>query len=450
MKNIIQRVIANNTRQKALIHTALAAAAMACCAPASALDYQGYFRALAGSNSSHGGASCFQLAGALAKYRLGNECEVYGEFWLGQEVAKSDDGAVFNANIMLSYYSANASSKSEADLPQIYVQGDKIPELNNGSVWLGRKYYKREGLGANDFIYWSGRGFGGGVQDVMVGPDLKFSYALLRKDNLVATTSGLLPATGALADNGSNSATRHDFQLRGIPTNPGGSLELGMSFIVKDAKGNDGTPAETLHSGYGATIQHRQTGINGDGVNKFALQYGKGPGTGGADQAIGAIGNLSDDKSISRLRVVEGLYTQFTPRLGAELVAIYQKDKGFTPERTVLGVAENKVWTSLGGHLVYGISRRFKIGMDLGVDAIRPDDGPTRRMTKFTIAPTISSGMGLNARPDLRLFYTYAKWNDAARLAADSAAPGSALSSTGAFGAAKSGSMIGVQADVCF
>ncbi|MBP1202474.1 maltoporin [Duganella sp. 1411] len=441
MKNIIQ---------KTLFHTALTAGAMACCAPASALDYQGYFRALAGSNSSHGGASCFQLAGALAKYRLGNECEVYGEFWLGQEVTKADDGAVFNANIMLSYYSANASSKSEADLPQIYVQGDKIPELNNGSVWLGRKYYKREGLGANDFMYWSGRGFGGGVEDVMLGRDLKFSYALLRKDNLVATTSGLLPATGALADNGSNSATRHDFQLRGIPTNPGGSLELGLSFIVKDAKGNDKQSADTLHSGYGATIQHRQTGINGDGVNKFAIQYGTGPGTGGADQSVGAIGNLSDDKNISRMRVLEGLYTQFTPRLGAELVAIYQKDKGFTPERTVLGVAENKVWTSLGGHLVYGISRRFKIGMDLGVDAVRPDDGPTRRMTKFTIAPTISSGMGLNARPDLRLFYTYAKWNDAARLAADSAAPGSALSSTGAFGAAKSGSMIGVQADVCF
>ena len=177
MKNIMQLF----TPKSPLMQTALAAGAMACCLPAAALDYQGYFRALAGSNSSHGGASCFQLAGALAKYRLGNECEVYGEFWLGQQVGQvADDGAVFNANIMLSYYSPNASSKSDADLPQIYVQGDKIPELNGGSVWLGRKYYKREGLGANDFIYWSGRGFGGGVQDVPVVGDLKFSYALLR------------------------------------------------------------------------------------------------------------------------------------------------------------------------------------------------------------------------------------------------------------------------------
>lgn len=90
------------------------------------------------------------------------------------------------------------------------------------------------------------------------------------------------------------------------------------------------------------------------------------------------------------------------------------------------------------------------MGIDLGVDTVRPDNGPTRRMAKFTIAPTISSGPGLNARPDLRLFYTYAKWNDAARLAANSASQGSPLSSTGAFGAARSGSMIGVQADVWF
>lgn len=441
----------NNTNQRVtLVQAALAAGVMAFCAPAAALDYHGYFRALAGSNSSEGGATCFQLAGAMAKYRLGNECEVYGEFWLGQDVMQADDGAVFNANIMLSYFSKNISSASDVDLPQVYVQADRIPELNGGSAWLGRKYYKREGLGANDFIYWSGRGFGGGIEDVSLGRGLKFSYAWLRKDNLIATTSGREPAAGALADNGSNSASRHDFQLRGIRTNRRGSLEVGVSVIVKDAKGSTDYPGATLHSGYGVTIQHRQVGINGDGMNKFAVQYGKGPGTGGADAAIGAIGNLTDNKNVSRLRIVEGLYTQFSHRLGAELVAIYQRDKGITPGRTILGVAENKVWTSLGGHVVYGLSRRLKVGIDLGVDTVRPDNGPTRRMTKFTIAPTISSGPGLNARPDLRLFYTYGKWNDAARFAANSASPGSPLSSTGAFGAARSGSMIGVQADVWF
>ena len=220
-----------------------------------------------------------------------------------------------------------------------------------------------------------------------------------------------------------------------------------MSLIVKDANGSSTIPSAALHNGYGITVQHRQTGIMGDGWNKLAVQYGTGPGTGGGDTAIGSIGNLTDSSDVRRLRIVEGAYAQFSPVLGGELVAIYQKDSGSTAAQTALSGIENKVWTSIGGHLVYGITPHFKIGADFGFDTVKPDVGATRHMTKFTIAPTISAGTGVNSRPDLRLFYTYAKWNDAARNAAGA---GSALSSTGAFGSATSGSMIGVQAEVWF
>ncbi|MDB5959429.1 MAG: lamB [Massilia sp.] len=449
----------NTITMKLLKSVTLVAGALAVGGPALALDYNGYFRGLAGSNSSKGGPTCFQMTGTLAKYRLGNECQVYGEFWMGQEVAKTDDGASFSGNIMFYFNNANVSSEVDTvGLSQVYAQGDKIPEFNGASLWAGRKYYKREALGPNDFFYWNGQGFGGGMEDMRVGDNLKFSYAWLRRDKLIATTTGGggsraaigAPAVGALAENGSNSASRHDFQLRGIPTNPNGSLELGLSYIAKDAKGSDDYPERMLHSGYGVTVQHRQTGILGDGWNKLALQYGVGPGTGGNDAGIGSIGNLTDSKDIRRYRVVEGAYAQFTPRLGAELVAIYQKDTGYTAAQTVIGRAENKVWTSLGGHLVYGFTQHIKLGADLGFDTVKPENGATRRMTKLTIAPTISSGPRLSARPDLRLFYTYAKWNDAAREAADFANAGSALSSTGAFGRATSGSMVGIQVEAWF
>ena len=449
-----------STKTLILKQVALAAGILAMSQSAFAVDYDGYFRGLAGSNSSKGGATCFKLAGAMTKYRLGNECEVYGEFGLSQEVLKTDDGAAFKANIMFSFNSANIFSNPAVGLPQVFVQGDKIPELNGASAWMGRKYYKREALGPNDFFYWSGQGFGGGIEDLNVG-GMKLSYAWLRKDNLVATTTGqgddVKLVAGDLATNGSNSASRHDFQLRGIPTNPNGSLEVGVSLIVKDGNGSSLVPnsdpklvipaSGPLHDGYGVTIQHRQTGIMGDGWNKLAIQYGVGPGTGGGDTAIGAIGNLTDSRDVRRFRVVEGAYAQFSPVLGAELVAVYQKDSGITAAQTVVGAAENKVWTSLGGHLVYGVTRHFKISTDLGFDQVKPDGGATRRMTKFTIAPTISAGPGVNSRPDLRLFYTYAKWNDAARNAAANFSP---LSSTGAFGSATHGSMIGLQVEAWF
>ena len=40
-----------------------------------ALEFTGYMRAGAGDSSGSDSQSCFQLPGAPAKYRLGNECQ---------------------------------------------------------------------------------------------------------------------------------------------------------------------------------------------------------------------------------------------------------------------------------------------------------------------------------------------------------------------------------------
>ncbi|MCY1511545.1 Maltoporin [compost metagenome] len=72
--------------------------------------------------------------------------------------------------------------------------------------------------------------------------------------------------------------------------------------------------------------------------------------------------------------------------------------------------------------------------------------GGTRKLTKFTIAPTWSpAGPGFWERPEIRLYYTYASWNEAAQRAASQLSAGSALSDTGAFGDALHGSNFGVQ-----
>ena len=439
-----------NIKKNLLKKTAVAVGVLALSHSAMALDYNGYFRGLAGSNGSKGGATCFQLTGAMTKYRLGNECQVYGEFWMGQDVMKAADGSDFTANIMFNFNAANISSSTTVGLPQIYAQGTKIPELNGASVWIGQRYYARESVGPIDMFYWSGQGFGGGIEDYPLSGTMKLSYAWLRKDNLIATTEGIEQATGDLAANGNNSASRHDFRLTGIPVNYKGSLELGVSLIAKDSVGSNNIPGTSLHSGYAMTVQHRQAGATNDDENKFAVQFGAGPGTGGTDTAIGAIGNLTDSTSIHRFRLVETWNSQITPRFGAQLLAVYQKDSGYTAAQQVLGVTENKTWTTVGGHLSYGITPHFKLQGDLGFDTVTPENSPKRTLTKFTIAPTISSGQGINSRPDLRFFYTYGKWNAAARAAATAANAGSALSTTGAFGSATSGSMVGVQVEAWF
>lgn len=381
-----------------------------------ALDFSPYIRALGGVNTEGTRSACFKLAGASAKYRMGNECEIYAELMLGQKLNQFDNDSAVNAHVMLSAYKPLTDEKMLADqdpdyrFAQAYLSWDSLPALNGGNLWAGRRYYKREDVHITDFFYWNPQGLGAGVEDIGVG-NLKFSYALFRDDN---KDQKIL-------------ATRHDLQLRGLDVNPNGQLEFGLSYIPK----SDHTT--TGDAGWAVTIQHRQNNILGDGNNKLALQYGVGPGTG-----LGGTGSLDNSRDVKRMRIVDGLYAQLTPKLGGMLTAVYQKDMSSRGDQT---------WTSLGGRVSYGVTEHFKMQAELGQDWVSPSGDDTRRLTKLTIAPSWAIASNFWSRPELRFFYTYARWNDAASTAAIGSgdAAVSSLAPTSVFGGAHHGGTIGLQ-----
>jgi maltoporin len=414
---------------------------------AGAVDYTGYFRANAGSNSEGGKQACFQLAGAQAKYRMGNECGVYGELVLNNDIIQTDDGAVFSAHVMFSIFNNTASNQNlsglgksdgQIGLPQVYLRADKVPELGGASAWMGRRYYKREDIHITDFFYWNPQGFGAGIEDLPVGSGgMKFSYALLRNDDTASRFANAETGANQTLLGGSDSATRHDFQLRGVNVNPGGSLEFGLALIHADSK------STTNRSNGGAfTIQHRQADIFG-GENKLAVQFMKGSGV-----ANGGTGDTAAPSNLRRTRLVEGLYFQPTPTLGGQVIAVYQHDSTDDPTYPVFDK-----WTTVGGRLAIGLTPHIKLNMDLGFDRATPKGGQTGNLTKFTIAPTLAAGPAYYARPELRLFYTYARWNDAAR--ANAGIPATCtgvtgadpISSCGVFGNRNNGSVIGFTAE---
>jgi maltoporin len=95
--------------------------------------------------------------------------------------------------------------------------------------------------------------------------------------------------------------------------NPGGELEFGVSYIDKpDSSG--------ANNGWAITAQHKQQDFFG-GVNTFALQYGRGPGTG-----LGCTGDVNLDRDNKSWRLVEYFDWQATPRLGGQVQFVYQKD----------------------------------------------------------------------------------------------------------------------------
>ena len=402
---------------KSSLNHSICIASLCLLAPLSvnALEFAGYLRSGVGNSLNGGKQSCFKLPGAEAKYRLGNECEQYAELELRQDVYSFDDGSVLSVDGMASLYNQYdrqltfQGDNGSARLPQLYAQWSNLPSLNGGSLWAGRRYYKRNDIHISDFYYWNQSATGAGIEDVLIG-GLKYSYALSRKNNLYQE----------------NYVTRHDFNVAGFNTNPGGQLELGLSYLDKPERTD-------AHSGWAITAQHVQSEFLG-GKNKFAVQYGEGSGTG-----LGYTGDFRLDNSSKRYRIVEFFDWQVTPRFGGQVEAVYQKD--FRPD------GGNQEWLSLGVRPTYAISEQFKLVTELGHDQVKAADG-TRKLSKFTFAPTWSpKGPGFWTRPEVRLYYTYASWNAAAQRAANEFDAGSALSDSGAFGSARHGSNAGLQVE---
>jgi maltoporin len=137
-------------------------------------EFHGYFRSGYGLNSVGGQQVAFEAPGALAKYRLGNEAETYGEFifvnnWLNPE--PDSDRAWMKTEIMLEANTTNSTSYTAFPQPIVngqatsggndqfrlreafvrggHVFGDSQPDA---TFWAGERYYRRQHVDINDFF----------------------------------------------------------------------------------------------------------------------------------------------------------------------------------------------------------------------------------------------------------------------------------------------------------
>lgn len=394
--------------------TALGAVLLQLPWPVFAWDSSGYFRAGLGSDTEGHHQACFQLPGAETKYRLGNECELYGEFSLGQELHTFGNGAALRAVGMVSLYNRYGVSPTFSGdngatrLPQFYAEAAQLPALNGGSAWVGRRYYRRNHIEITDFYYWDPSGLGAGLQDIGLGlGDLTLSYGFFREDDIEQP----------------HKASRHDLQLAGIHSNRQGQLQLGLSYVDKPSGLTE------AHSGWSLTLQHQQQAVLG-GQNRLALQYGQGPGVG-----LGQTGPLDAGSERERWRLVEALNWQAGTRFNGQLLTVYQLDR--RPDG-------DQRWYSLGARPVYAFTDHWKLALDLGQDWVKPDNEATRTLTKATLALLLAAGRQFDSRPELRLFVTHARWNAAAQQAAGADDP---LSRTGVYGSRRHGTTVGIQLD---
>jgi maltoporin len=396
------------------------------------LTTSGYFRGGIGGSSLKGRQVCFAMpnpAGLAVKYRLGNECEVWGEFGLHTVVYAGSDGSVAHIHFMPTAYIPNshigypstgttssdlgsASTGATVAFPNLYVDIQGIPWLAGGTAWAGTRYYKRESVYISDFFYWNPSGVGAGIEDIALGhlltpdfdllKDLKFSYGAFAVDGEPSGTPPLPSQT--------DFGLRNDFQLRGIKPYTSGELQVGFQYIADmSSKTNESGGANSTFGGWGVTVQHVQQLLGGD--NKLAFQYGRGGGTG-----FGTLGRFyypdfslnHNPATESRTRVVDVLTVQPVDWLGGQATFVYQHDN--------TGGGSTSDWISTGARVAWAFTEHAKLLGEAGYDHVKKSNGSDPQMVaKFTVAPAITAGKGFNSRPEIRVFYTWAMWNETAR-----------------------------------
>jgi maltoporin len=350
-----------------------------------ALESHGYLRAGPGLTSLGDHHACFQLPGSDFKYRLGNECDLYGEFLFSAGYGK-DDGDHLKLNYMPSIYSGLHPDDDRYRTQQFYLEGQGASFAPQASFWVGKRFHRGPDIHIVDTYFEKLDGTGAGVSLPELGGKLDLAYYHSE------------PKDGAPQGH------RLNAWLRDIPVNEGGTLSV-LSGLTR-AEGGDGKTGGNL------SFRHHQK-LSETSDNNVWLQFAQG--SGGLN---GNFGDLKAGSDVKRWRVVDGYQFQPTARFGGQAIAMFEHRKSDVRNTPVAFDASNANVATLGGRVSYAFAPHFKLLGEVGVDRIKPDAGPAGNLTKLTIAPTWSKGEGFFARPELRLFVTHASWNGAANAAA--------------------------------
>lgn len=359
----------------------LAAALLLAAGGAHAVDYTGYFRAGPGLTSGNASRACYGLNSGSSgmKYRLGNECDFYGEFQLSQGFQK--DGIRYKAVLMVNHYTgatepaAGKNDDRKLNVEQMYAEATGFDIAPDATFWIGRERGRRGDVHIVDTFFTEMMGVGAGIKGQPLGPG-KLGVAFYRTDSDAAKPGNRL-----------------NVEYVDMPTGAGGALNFFGTLTKGDFNG--GT------NGAGLSLRHDQKNLFGSGLdNTLWLQYAQ-----GSTALNSNFGDLGAGSAAKSWRIVESVAFQKGALGGQALLLLASEKNG-------AGLKTNSA--SVGGRMSYALTKHFKFVGELGVSQYKPQGGQTARLTKITLAPTLSVDGGFWSRPEFRLYVTRAQWNTAA------------------------------------
>ncbi|MEY2687318.1 MAG: hypothetical protein RL375_1516 [Pseudomonadota bacterium] len=375
----------NKTLATSASRIALAIVALTALPAAHAVDYSGYFRGGPGLTSKNTARACYHLGGpaitAGLNYRLGNECDIYGEFQIDQKYKA--DGVEYSGTIMVNSYTNATDNPGSNGLAfeQLYGEAKGLDVLPEATFWVGKARGRRGDVHIVDHFFVDMKGVGTGVKGISLGSG-KLGVAWYKTD-------GTVDATLAQQQPGN----RLNVEVLGLDVNTNGKANLFFTATKGDFDGGTG--------GFGATLRHDQAKLFGTGIsNTLWLQYAQ-----GSTSLEANFGDLTRKSSAKSMRIVESINWQ-NGAFGGQAIAL-------------LGTAEDNAGvkttaSTIGGRVSYAMTKNFKLVTELGHSQYKPQGGQTAKLDKLTIAPTLSVGPDFWTRPEFRFYVTSARWNAAA------------------------------------
>ncbi len=383
------------------------------------IDISGYFRAGYGRSDAGGPQTAFGIPG-VAKYRLGNEAENYGELafsktFFGADYFSSDaaDGPIAQTNVRLAFYNPyrnyGSGSNTDVSLPETWASvANVIPDMPEAKFWAGSRFYRRHDIHINDFYFWDMSGGGGGIEDVPLGEG-KFALAWIGDGAESAIYSRLGnqdPINQAGFSKGNFDLRWYDWPLFG------GEGEIGLVYANADSgTTSTGVVADSSRGAALSLVRTKKGFLDPESLHKSSLQIGSGPAktlTSGFETFTDPTGTYirQDSEESWRFRATDQLVIKPSEQFAIGSALIYQfTDYG--------GNAPDQHWVSAGIRPIWFINDWFNIALETGVDWTSDSlTGESGVLGKITLAPQISLGSEFFTRPVIRGFITYAQWSD--------------------------------------
>lgn len=366
--------------------------------PAKPFEFHGYARSGFGINERGGQQIAFQAPGAPAKYRLGNEAETYAEMvfvnnWLNPE--RDDGEAWFKTEVLVMAFTRNLSSfdsSSDFRFREAFAQAGNLfkGRFKTTKFWAGNRYYARQDIHLNDFWYTDFSGYGGGVEDIQLGPG-KAAIAYIGSANPTKPpydTVGNVPKSTVYA-------RWQDVKV------PGGNFGLWYNYAF--AKG-----ARTVElnlpsaAGHGIGVEHKRTEFLG-GYHLANFQA-----AGGAASNLVATAQLPTPfwRDSRTFLFTDHALIQPNPKFAIMPIFIAGWNRPGDP-----GIGYRR-WISAGARPIWFFNRWASLAFEAGADHVNnPDQQTAGWLRKFTIAPQLATGPEFFSRPVIRAFVTFANWS---------------------------------------